>query len=79
MYITVYKHVRTMYKRIQTIYKHFAVVLLNSFRQQCIYVYTHSLTYIYIYTHTLLLYIYIDPLEDTRKYGFLATWPKIQN
>ena len=34
MYITIYKHVPTMSERIQTIYKHFAVVLLNLFRQQ---------------------------------------------
>ena len=34
MYITIYKHVQTMSERIQTICKHFAVVLLNLFRQQ---------------------------------------------
>ena len=41
MYITIYKHRQTMSERIQTIYKHFAVVLLNLFRQQYV-------SYIYI-------------------------------
>ena len=34
MYVSICNHAQCMYEHIQTIYKHFAVVLLNLFRQQ---------------------------------------------